>query len=178
MRDVARMNLAELQGRAQRATALLKAMSNPVRLLVLCQLAEGEKSVGELEKSWKQSELPLIVKGYGLDYPDALNILQLYYGPNGSPGSNDANYKDPEFDRLFDQASVLPPSPERTALVRRMNERLIDDCVTISGLSRLRVYLWHRDVVALPDREIVGGYFLKYVDLADGPAEPVAGGDA
>jgi DNA-binding transcriptional ArsR family regulator len=25
-------------------------MSNPVRLLVLCQLAEGEKSVGELER--------------------------------------------------------------------------------------------------------------------------------
>ena len=44
------MNLAELQARALRATGLLKAMSNPARLLVLCQLAEGEKSVGELEK--------------------------------------------------------------------------------------------------------------------------------
>jgi DNA-binding transcriptional ArsR family regulator len=37
------------QSRALRASGLLKAMSNPVRLLVLCQLAEGEKSVGELE---------------------------------------------------------------------------------------------------------------------------------
>jgi DNA-binding transcriptional ArsR family regulator len=46
---VADMNLGELQARALRATRLLKAMSNPVRLLVLCQLAEGEKSVGELE---------------------------------------------------------------------------------------------------------------------------------
>jgi DNA-binding transcriptional ArsR family regulator len=50
MRAVADMNLGELQSRAKRATDLLKAMSNPVRLLVLCQLAEGEKSVGELEK--------------------------------------------------------------------------------------------------------------------------------
>jgi DNA-binding transcriptional ArsR family regulator len=50
MRAVADMNLGELQSRAKRATGLLKAMSNPVRLLVLCQLAEGEKSVGELEK--------------------------------------------------------------------------------------------------------------------------------
>ena len=50
MNSVAEMNLAELQARAQRATGLLKAMSNPVRLLVLCQLAEGEKSVGELER--------------------------------------------------------------------------------------------------------------------------------
>jgi DNA-binding transcriptional ArsR family regulator len=47
---VADMNLGELQSRAKRATGLLKAMSNPVRLLVLCQLAEGEKSVGELEQ--------------------------------------------------------------------------------------------------------------------------------
>ena len=47
---VSRMNLAELQTRALRASGLLKAMSNPVRLLVLCQLAEGEKSVGELEE--------------------------------------------------------------------------------------------------------------------------------
>lgn len=48
--DVSQMNLAELQVRALRASGLLKAMSNPVRLLVLCQLAEGEKSVGELEE--------------------------------------------------------------------------------------------------------------------------------
>lgn len=47
---VSDINLDELQARALRATALLKAMSNPVRLLVLCQLAEGEKSVGELER--------------------------------------------------------------------------------------------------------------------------------
>ena len=50
MTAVSRMNLAELQTRARRASGLLKAMSNPVRLLVLCQLAEGEKSVGELER--------------------------------------------------------------------------------------------------------------------------------
>ena len=49
MTDVSRINLSELQSRARRASGLLKAMSNPVRLLVLCQLAEGEKSVGELE---------------------------------------------------------------------------------------------------------------------------------
>lgn len=35
---------------AKLASALLKAMSNPHRLYVLCQLANGEKSVGELEK--------------------------------------------------------------------------------------------------------------------------------
>ncbi len=34
----------------KQASSILKAMSNHHRLLVLCQLAVGEKSVGELEK--------------------------------------------------------------------------------------------------------------------------------
>jgi ArsR family transcriptional regulator, virulence genes transcriptional regulator len=41
---------AELKRNATRAAELLKAMSNPCRLMVLCSLAEGERSVGELER--------------------------------------------------------------------------------------------------------------------------------
>ena len=40
--------MGELQRSARRAAPLLKAMSNPARLVILCQLAEGERSVGEL----------------------------------------------------------------------------------------------------------------------------------
>ena len=89
----------------------------------------------------------------------------MFYGPNGSPGSNDANYRNPDYDRLYEKASVMLPSPERTALYRRMNQMVVDDCVAISGLSRKRITLWHKNVVALPDREIVGGFFLRYVDV-------------
>jgi DNA-binding transcriptional ArsR family regulator len=65
------MDLSELQGRALRASGLLKAMSNPVRLLVLCQLAEGEKSVGELERVVDVSQSALsqhlaLLRGRGL----------------------------------------------------------------------------------------------------------------
>ncbi len=35
---------------ARRATELLKALSNENRLLILCHLVEGEKSVGELQR--------------------------------------------------------------------------------------------------------------------------------
>ncbi|MDE2358515.1 MAG: winged helix-turn-helix transcriptional regulator, partial [Betaproteobacteria bacterium] len=42
--------LAELERNARRAAKLLKAMSNPARLVILCQLADGERSVGELER--------------------------------------------------------------------------------------------------------------------------------
>lgn len=34
---------------AEEAAALLKALAHPARLLVLCQLVEGESSVGELQ---------------------------------------------------------------------------------------------------------------------------------
>lgn len=43
-------DLEPVNRNVKQASSLLKAMSNPHRLLVLCQLAGGEKSVGELEK--------------------------------------------------------------------------------------------------------------------------------
>lgn len=38
-----------LQRKAAKVAPILKAMSNPSRLVILCQLAGGERSVGELE---------------------------------------------------------------------------------------------------------------------------------
>lgn len=43
--------MRELQRDARRVASLLKAMSNPARLIILCQIAEGERSVGELERA-------------------------------------------------------------------------------------------------------------------------------
>ena len=45
----ATIDVANLKGNAARASKLLKALSNEHRLLILCQLVEGEKSVGEME---------------------------------------------------------------------------------------------------------------------------------
>lgn len=39
----------DMAANARRASDLMKALSNPVRLSILCQLAEGERSVSELE---------------------------------------------------------------------------------------------------------------------------------
>ncbi len=141
--------------------AWMKEIGYPPEKVVLKSYA----TFGDLSRAWKQASLPIVAKGWNLDYPDAENTLQLFYGPNGSPGSNDANYRNPVFDRLYEEAAVMLPSPERTALYRRMNEILIEDCVGMTGLSRNRIYLWHKNVVALPDRDIVGGFFLRYVDV-------------
>lgn len=44
------MKIEDLQANARKASTLLKAMSNERRLLILCYLSTGEKSVGELEE--------------------------------------------------------------------------------------------------------------------------------
>lgn len=120
---------------------------------------------GDYNKAIKTSQLDIMFLGWGLDYPDAENTLQLYYGPNHTPGSNNSNYANPNFDALFKKSKVMQPGPERQALYRQMSNMVIDDCVTFSGLSRSRIHLWHKDVVGLPDREILGGFWLRFVDI-------------
>jgi DNA-binding transcriptional ArsR family regulator len=41
-------DIAALEEKAEEASRLLAAMANPKRLLVLCNMLEGERSVGEL----------------------------------------------------------------------------------------------------------------------------------
>ena len=44
------LELETLEASARRASALLKAMGNTHRLMILCQLSKGERNVGELER--------------------------------------------------------------------------------------------------------------------------------
>lgn len=44
------MNVKELETACESATGLLKAMSSPRRLMILCHLLDGEKSAGALER--------------------------------------------------------------------------------------------------------------------------------
>jgi peptide/nickel transport system substrate-binding protein len=73
----------------------------------------------ELRKKSKEGLLVSWQLAWGADYPDGENFYQLLYGPNcGS--SNDGCFELPEFDRLYEEASALPPGPDRTALYQRM----------------------------------------------------------
>ena len=44
-----RLDMRELQARAEEVSELLKLLSHPNRLLIACELREGEASVGALE---------------------------------------------------------------------------------------------------------------------------------
>ena len=45
------IDLDAMRAGAQQACALMKVLANPERLLLLCELAEGERNVGELEQA-------------------------------------------------------------------------------------------------------------------------------
>jgi ABC-type transport system substrate-binding protein len=78
----------------------------------------------ELRKMARLGKIPMRADGWNADYPDAENYMQLLYGPNAGQ-ENQARFKLPEFDALYDRARKLPDSPERTALFDKMTELII-----------------------------------------------------
>jgi len=57
--DLDEISLDDMQENAGRATALLKSMANETRLMILCQLVNGEKSVGEMHENIPLSQSAL-----------------------------------------------------------------------------------------------------------------------
>jgi ABC-type transport system substrate-binding protein len=119
---------------------------------------------GDYARAYLNREVMLVTTGWTMDYPDAENTMQLFFGPNASPGANTANYNNGEFNRLYRESATMQPSPMRTTLYRNMNRIVIDDCVTISGISRTLILLWKRDRAMLPDRAFVGGFYFRFAD--------------
>lgn len=117
---------------------------------------------GDLLRSLHNNDLNIIPSGWEMDYPDASDTLQLYYGPNRTPGSNHANFNNPKYDQLFRKARYMLKSPERTAILAELNQIVTDACVTISGLARTRFFIWNKHVKVFPDRAFTGGYFLRF----------------
>jgi len=122
---------------------------------------------GDYQRAYSQGKVTLINSSWTMDYPDAENLMQLYYGPNASPGPNSANYNNPEYNSLYESSAAMNESPERTLIYREMNQLLMDDCVSITGISRTLLFLWDKKVIMKPDRSFLGGYFMRFVDLAE-----------
>ena len=81
------MRIDDLQVNAREASVLLKAMSNERRLMILCHLAKGEKTVGELEQlvSLSQSALSQHLARLRRDrlVRTRRNAQSIYYSLNG-----------------------------------------------------------------------------------------------
>ncbi len=82
------MRIDELQVNAREASVLLKAMGNERRLMILCHLAKGEKTVGQLEElvSLSQSALSQHLARLRRDrlVRTRRNAQSIYYSLNGT----------------------------------------------------------------------------------------------
>ncbi|MDQ3621163.1 MAG: ABC transporter substrate-binding protein [Verrucomicrobiota bacterium] len=75
--------------------------------------------------------------GWGADYPDPENYFFLFTSNNFPPtGKNISRYENEEFDRLFAQMATMENTPERMAIIRRMNDLLIEDCPNILNFHK------------------------------------------
>jgi hypothetical protein len=91
----------------------------------------------ELLKLERQCKLMMRTASWIADYPDADNFMQLLYGKNIGQNNNGCA-KIPEYDKLYEQTTRMPPSDERDRLYHEMT-RLIE------------VYApWRLDVLTLP----------------------------
>ncbi|MBN1242234.1 MAG: hypothetical protein JXA15_05935 [Spirochaetales bacterium] len=102
--------------------------------------------------------------GWGADYPDAQNFLQLQYGPNAAPGPNNANYSNPEYDALYERAAVMLPGPERDALYTELSRMQAEDAAFLPKSHRLSYRIIHPWLRNYFFRDVGAGYD-KYRDI-------------
>ena len=98
-------------------------------------------------------KIPMRYDGWNADYPDAENYMQLLYGPN-SGGENNARFKLPAFDALYDETRKLPDSPQRTRLFDKMMELVFAYAPFQLSEHRLEDPLMHgsgQELQAAPD---------------------------
>lgn len=85
------MNLETMNESAERASDLLKLLGHPHRLMVLCQLKMGEKSVSELSEIVGVSQSPLSQHLARMRYEDVVETRRdgqtIYYSLKDSEAS-------------------------------------------------------------------------------------------
>jgi len=75
----------------------------------------------------RRGDVQLFRLSWIADYVDEQNFLQLFYGPNAH-GCNRSNYRNSDYDKLFEAFMLLNPGTERDELADRMVDRIVEDC--------------------------------------------------
>ncbi|HOI53219.1 MAG TPA: ABC transporter substrate-binding protein, partial [Azonexus sp.] len=134
------------------------------------QLVVRATDFNRFQDKLRKGAFQLFYLGWNADYPDPENFMFLLHGPEGrlQGGANSANYENPEYDRLFLQMKNMENSPERLAIIRRMNDILRHDAPWVFGQHPKSYTLTHRWLKNRKPSD-VGNNTLKYqrVDAVD-----------
>jgi oligopeptide transport system substrate-binding protein len=91
-------------------------------------VASRDTTYAEFADKTNHKKVQFFNYGWVADYPDTENFAFLLYGPNESPGPNNANFHDPEYDRLFEQMRSMDDGPARSDIIHRMRDIAVEDC--------------------------------------------------
>ena len=111
----------------------------------------------------KNRKAQIFSMAWTADYPDSQNLLQLLYSKNASPGPNGANFKNVEYDRLYEQALLLPRGPERTALYLKMRDIAVEEAPWIFHTHR-RIFTIYHDRIKNMKMPQFHHNFLKHLE--------------
>ena len=96
----------------------------------------------------RKGKVQIFSWGWNADYPDPENFLFLLYGKNSvldtnGAGINSSNYKNPKYDRLFEEIKTMPNSPLRFKKIREMIKILQNDAPWVWGIHPKSLVLYH-----------------------------------
>ncbi len=96
----------------------------------------------------RKGKAQLFSWGWNADYPDPENFLFLLYGGNASidtngAGINSSNYKNPKFDRLFEEVKTMKNSPIRMQKIQKMIKIVQEDAPWVWGTHPKSLALYH-----------------------------------
>ena len=96
----------------------------------------------------RKGKAQLFSWGWNADYPDPENFLFLLYGGNASvdtngAGINSSNYKNPKFDRLFEEVKTMENSPLRMQKIQQMIKIAQEDAPWVWGIHPKSLALYH-----------------------------------
>ncbi len=117
-----------------------------------------------LQQKVNTKQAQIYSMGWQADYPDAENFLQLYYSPNIKRGTNNTNYANPEFDRLYEKAATTVDENERVKLYVEMTKMLNEDCPALL-LSEPVIFTLIYDWVYNTKLHPIGAGFTKYIRI-------------
>ena len=79
------------------------------------------------------------------DYPDAENYLSVFYGKNPAP-PNYTRYKNPVYDRLYEQAIAEKNDSIRYRLYQQMDQLIIQDAPVVPLWYDMAIHLVHTNI--------------------------------
>ena len=109
--------------------------------------------------------------GWYADYPDAENFLQIFYGPNQSPGPNMTNYKNSKYDQIYLAANKTSDDLEKIKLYKEMIEIVTEDCPMIFNIHTDFVRVSSKQLENYNENSIIFDFY-KYLDITPLGAKP------